>query len=784
MKQLLLTCMLSASLVGLAVAAPTTNVQMAKAVDKVTVNKTVNSKLADVKRLAPGVTLSTAGKMKKLHSLRLEEQKNVRVQAKAQYKAESTLPDGYVLFESFEGWDGEDAEWTPDGWVVEMKGNVERDESWTPSATSPFLPGPSDGECYYGINYSSGNQDEWLITPEVQLGENMVLSYWLYLEPFWLFGVDNVDWETFEYIGDKVVAATLQIWVQPAGGEWTMIHDYVDDYINDSALDLMYAAPAKLEKKSESLAEFANQKVKVAFCYVGTDGNTMFIDAIGIGLPSIDGVSYMNPLSTQYWGFGRTCDMSYMQAAIAQYPVYEPLTWTNMTWLDDATFTWEYCDPETAEFVTSNDPYELTVEYVPDYTSPTSMRNNFFYPPTLTANVPGCTPGTFTAPYDFFQAGGKPEYKFNSGEEFSANLLPFDFQNAGLGYTVVDDPEIGDPIIPVFGYNLHTDEYWLNYSLNGETALEGNFSHLIGIANLIWPTAAPMVVNGVTVYGMGQIGADVELKATIYALNEELSKDFSTFTVIASATVKGSAVDASNPTATGYLAIPFDFDSPAVIQATEEHPAYFVMFEGFNNEGVEYFVPFQAVTPDPNEICWGYILNEINLDGHIDKGTYLSLKPMVYKVGNEYIDPYSSFAIGLEAEYPWLTTDCEGIEFTSEQPQVEVELGSYYDGSQLTVTAPAGVTATVAGRYNECVLTAERNNAEVIVEGDIVVEGPGVKVSIPVKDSPTTGISAINAAGAAISGIYDLSGRRVEAPAKGIYIVKYTDGTVSKSVVK
>ena len=148
------------------------------------------------------------------------------------------------------------------------------------------------------------------------------------------------------------------------------------------------------------------------------------------------------------------------------YPVYAPLTWTNMTYIDGAEYEWTYCDPVTADFVTDNNPEALTVTYIPDYSSEASMRNNFFYPPTLTASAPNSTPGSYTAPYVYFQAGGKVERTLNDGTEFEATLFPFALNNSGFTFITCDDETIGDNAIPVFGYNNHTDQYWLNYSLN------------------------------------------------------------------------------------------------------------------------------------------------------------------------------------------------------------------------------------------------------------------------------------------------------------------------------
>ena len=63
------------------------------------------------------------------------------------------------------------------------------------------------------------------------------------------------------------------------------------------------------------------------------------------------------------------------------------------------------------------------------------------------------------------------------------------------------------------------------------------------------------------------------------------------------------------------------------------------------------------------------------------------------------------------------------------------------------------------------------------------MKAPGVEVSIPVKVTKS-GISSIDASVAGPATIYDLSGRRVDADAPGVYIIRNADGTVAKRIVK
>lgn len=786
MKQFLLSAALLAGTAFMSLAVSPQEVALPASVD-VRVNN-VNNRLSpktQVKQLAPGVTLSTRHGIKRVHSL--DENLNISPRlTKHKSVAKTVAPEGYALYESFEDWDGSDINWVPDGWTVEMKGNVDRDESWIPSAAGTWEPGVPDGNYYCKIFYGSDTQDEWLISPYVEVEEYMDLSYRLYLEPAFLYIIDSehLDWSDGSFIGEPEVAATLQIWAQAEGEDWVMLRDYADEYKGYSYIELAMMSPSALEKNQVSLNDFYGKKTRVAFRLVGYDGNIMYLDAVGIGYPTIDDLSYIDPYDTQFWGLTDSPNLQALDAAIAVFPVEQPITWINGNESPNVSYTWTYSDPETHESVVSDDPEELTVVYSPVYKD--GALDNLYPSPVLRAEAVNCAPSEFQAPYRYFQAGGKPGVPLNDGSDYSLTMLPFSVQQLGLSMLTVDDYTIGALSIPVFGHNANTDQYWLNYSLNGNEEIPGDYSHLLGIANLIWPVNdAPLVVKGVNVYGYGQIAADAELKVTIYGINSDLSILYTDLAVIATTTINGSDIIRQDPESKCYMCLPFHFDEPAVVQATDEYPAYFVMFEGFNSDKVEYFAPMQSDLPDPNYFIKGYILNEINMGNHIDRDPYYSIKTMRYVEDGEYLDCYGAFAIGLDAEYPWLAGDNSEVVLSADNKTAEVQLDSYYDASELTVEAPQGISATVSGRYNKCVLTVGLDGNAESVEGNIVVKGTGVEFNVPVS-ATFSGVKDIVAGNVAVKAVYDIAGRRIDAAeiTPGVYIVKYADGSTRKLVIK
>lgn len=713
---------------------------------------------------------------------RLPDVKTGAIKVKQSAAGRAATPEGYVLFEGFEDWDGENQTWTPEGWTVDMKGEVEREFSWTPVTPNPsLLPSAPEGQYYYGItaNYEQ-QQDEWLISPSVEIEDGMIASFHVFFNPVFLFMIDNdhVDFEKMEFIAEREVAATLQLMARAEGeDEWVKVFDIVDEYTDMPLIDLYYEQMTTLQRRQADLSAFAGKKINLALRYIGKDGDSMFVDAFGVGYPRLENISYLEPYSTLYWGFDRSAMLSAAGAPIAQHPVFADLTWQNYS--DDiATFQWKYDDPEhKADFLTSDDQEILTVNYKPNYSTATTKKNNFHNPHVLTASAPKAEPGEYSAPYLCIQAGGKAEITFNDGTEFDGCLLPFAFQNQGITWQVCEDTEAGVLAIPVFGYDEfgNTDDYWLKYSLNGQAEkTETDYSHLTGFGNVFMPTEAPLVVSGLTLYAWGLIDTDAEITAKIYAFDADMNKDMNTMTEIATATCKGSDIIGEYSDANGYMTLPFDFSEPVVVKATDDHPAYIFFIEGFRSDKVKFFAPLQSAKPDVYN--WGYIRHEIDMSAHTGRPAYTNLKPMVYKEDindpESYVDPMGAFAIGINGEYPWLTCETESIEITDEAPEAKVALGSYYDGSKLTVDAPEGLIATVGGRYDECVLTVSRKpGTPAITDGVITVSGPGVKVSIKA-NTEEAGIHEITSAANGAEKIFDLQGRRVVNATKGnIYIV-------------
>lgn len=692
-------------------------------------------------------------------------------------KATAGLPEGCVFSESFEGWDGTTPSWIPEDWTaINSSDDVPAGNRWSVDGGNP-LAGviAPDGNYILGINYSADALDEWAVTPEIALSENMELTFHAFLNPMFLFDINYLDWSTYEFI-ERHVAATLQVMVQADGGEWTKVWDAVDEFADVTGLEMMERGGA-FDQYTVDLADYAGKNVRIGFRYVGTDGDTMYIDNIAVGLPALDEVSYIPDFSTLYWGFGRNPGWEAMTLGVAQIPVFVPSTWMNMSPYENATYSWQYCDPVTADWDTSDEQEQLTLTYLPDYRKDFDVYTNLFYSPILSASQPGNSDGSYQSPTPYFNAGGTAQYYFPADDEtFTGGLLPFDQMSEGLTYLTVES-DFGQLDTPITGYGPGSDEYWYNYTFPGEDN-PAYGSYVEGIINFIYPSAAPFTLRGATVLARGKADDDAELTLSVCRLYEGVP-DFDN--PVATRTIHGSDFihyDANSDT--DYLTLVFDFDEPVVLSAADSE-AYIVALTGYHSDKFTYFAPMQSEIPNPAGLCFGWLIHMIKYDS---EDYNASLMPLAYLEG-PYGECYNAFAINLNGEYGWVGGPEDEVQVPADGTAT-VALDSYYAGTDLTVEAPEGVSASVAGRYGKTQLSISRAAGYTgAIDGNVTVKSPSHCVSIPVK-ADASGIEDIVAPDATVEGVFSISGQRVDAAAltPGVYIVRYSDGSVRKTVVK
>ncbi|MGN0224444.1 MAG: choice-of-anchor J domain-containing protein [Muribaculaceae bacterium] len=721
--------------------------------------------------LAPGVQLQVVDGLngmpvKRLVTNRLQQAINPRRNAPAKVEA----VDGISLQEGFEAFDGTDG-WQPEGWEAQSLGDpIESDvpQGWFISAGLMYSPLPV-GNYYEAIFFDAAAKDEWLITPTVTLTATPVLYFQAYIDPIFLFNLNNVDWDNFEFTAVEP-AANVQVLVKPAGiNDWTILHDFFDDYKDLTLSELWNVTydQENLTQYSIDLADYASQEVQIAFRYVGTDGNTVMLDEVMVSNPQLD-AEYAYPFNSLY--FGINTDYSAISLSMPLLPVNEELTWMNYCEEDGVTSTWQYHDWATNEILTTNS-FDLSATYFPDYSSDFTCRNNCYNSPILTLSKPGAADGSYQR-FQYFQAGGRAEWS-SQGELVTYGVMPFDYLTEGFDIFVADnDMEAG---IPIYGYSKDVDQFWTDYTFQGQEE-EGEGVKLTAIMNCYLPSQNPIVFSDAWVLAKGQIGADAVFTLDVCLIDDEGALK----EPMAVATCRGADMIMSEGGMQNYYAIPFTFDQPVVISAADTE-LYVVRLSGFNDpDNVSYFAPYQSVEDNPDWLGLGWLQKEISMGGE----TRTSLSSTGYYTG------FQSFAIGLDAFYPWLfpaadevSTDSEGL--------AQIALGSYYDGSQLTATQPDGsplpawLTATITGRYGDAKIEFTATGTEA-ADQPVLISAPGVAATVTVHyDGNASIASAIADGDNAPAQLFNLAGQQVSGtPAPGIYFQRSTNGTVTKQLVK
>lgn len=697
----------------------------------------------------------------------------------AAVKAAAAGAEG-VLNEGFDAYDGTQ-DWLPAGWTRQATSGLSYYNSWFVGEANENTPQPADGKYLAEIIYSDDqDQDEWLITPEVEVSEGYGLSFFAYFDPVYFFKIDeaHVDFSNYEFI-KKEQAQTFQIMVSSDGGEWTVLKDYFEDYKDMTLRELMnFNGAVSLSRRELSLDQYVGHKVKFAFRYKGREGNSMFLDKVSVGYPELE-PKYNKPTGSLFWGLDEALYLPPFSLAIG--PVYTPLTWVNTTDNPEAQYEWSYRDADGN--AQTADEENLTVTYKPDYSSEETTRNNFQPFPTLSASASGYSTGKYTAPYTFLQAGGKAEYIFQGDKVPSKfGLLTCDILTEGTTIMTQDSEDAGKAGIPIFGYNEETANWWTNHYFQGDQGPSDKVS-VDAVINVFPASSTPTVIHGLWAVAKGQISDAANFKVGIYALDENFEPAAQP---MAEASCKGSDVVVGKGGEQAFLTLPFTFDSPLAI-SDKDCAYYIVKLTGFNSDAVTYFAPMQSLLPAADEMAYGFIDLDIYYEGEKSH----SFVPIANFEG-DYGPCLNSFLFNLDAEYPWLQGGEDTFEAASGGGSKIFAVDSYYDASELTFTAntadgqlPAWLTAKVEGRYADAKVTFTVAPSQEQRSCEVTLSAPGVSKVFHISQNTATGIGSVSAgtANTVPAAVYDLTGRRVSnnaAHSQGVYVVKQADGKVVK----
>ncbi|MCM1037492.1 MAG: immune inhibitor A [Bacteroides sp.] len=226
-----------------------------------------------------------------------------------------------TFYEGFEAGSGVIADdWIPAGWEerntpdskptpLQLSHNV--NNSWWCAESSDFYQDMTlDGtkEMYIHFSYDSDQgwcrdaaQDEWLITPEMQLTDDEQLHFLLQADIFKAFDYALFDLNTMKF-SERRKVHTLKVMVSTDGGDtWQEAWDWADAVAPDlTDRELWDEGYLHLTSHTIDLADYAGKRVRLAFRYLrdagSNTGNSMILDRVvvdhprsaSVALPAVD----------------------------------------------------------------------------------------------------------------------------------------------------------------------------------------------------------------------------------------------------------------------------------------------------------------------------------------------------------------------------------------------------------------------------------------------------------------------------------------------------------------
>ena len=298
-------------------------------------------------------------------------------------KLRATSAEG-SFFESFESYDGKQADWLPEGWTELNKTGAQYDPITGKNKTwyvQGYTTGTTDGRYYAWINFDSENeQDEWLISPSFVPRTDEFLFFDLHYSPFYMY-YKNVERGVWDFDFDNPTV-TLQVYASNNdGASWNLLwdaHNTTDVYTTANINN--YAGVWR--GLFCSLSPYVNQSIKIAFRYVGKNGDSMALDNIRLDKATPQ-ASYIPPRG--YFHVGVSPNFYTLTTQYLLGNAYSPSTWRNQSNSQSEFFAWEFEKPEnTKEKVVYSDrnpivTYPAGTFKVPTLTAGAGSRTSTYF---------------------------------------------------------------------------------------------------------------------------------------------------------------------------------------------------------------------------------------------------------------------------------------------------------------------------------------------------------------------------------------------------------------------
>lgn len=747
-----------------------------------------------------------------------------------------------ALWEDFEEYTGEGYDdWLPEGWTeIAAEGNVPVDSvlykgewrymsynnTWrvTPTDTWGFLPATSDGtmeasvhfsyeygDQYNDTTYTEGEggkidtvvtpkvdilipvvrQDEWLITPAVDIAENQNLYFNLAFDCSMTY---YLDWGLFEYDLDSLTSNFEVLAKETGSEEWTLLYDNERDYVSQFDSVDIYYIPFEYRQVGVDLSAYVGKNIQIAFRYTSEPdgGNTMMIDAVKVGPRTLEAL-YNRPAGDFIVGF--SSDFMAIQADALFGPSYVDRVFVNADAdAEGLSYAWEYDVNETGETATAT-TRDLTVNLPWGATAP----------PVLTVSAEGATPASY-------QWG-------DWGTEYPAPIM---FNG---GTTVVGDGQGGTVTLGVGNYDK-------SYGLGAFNFAEGSYCFgtgsvddwygdtVVAIGNYFEKPAHPYVLNGLTI-ALGALDADDDAEFPIYILEYD-DYGYATGDTLAQATCRaGDALSADVGDGMIWYSLVYDQlkqkDEDGFVSDLPDgllvSTPIMIKMDGIHSPKVRVFAPLNQGVSTPTE--------ENNSAVYFRAEDYWSGEVVTRVEWAEDVlqDVHTSYAFSLDVAYPFLHADDTRYDAPVAGGTKRFEVMSYYvvEAWSIAEELPDWLTVEFVegSEWGELVVTVQPLGDAPKRECTFTLESlnsPSVQFTVS-QDPDYSGVEAVEDASYRVEtlkdgwnvlypasarnlAVVDMNGRLVgeyELPenalvlptahlSTGVYFLRFDDGKVLKAV--
>jgi hypothetical protein len=538
--------------------------------------------------------------------------------------------------ESFESYNGTDLNWIPTTWTEKNKtGNVfVNDGTANPTwyITGSGNAYPSNGKYMAWVNYADGkDQDEWLISSSFTVGAGEELLYFdAHYSSYFMYLDFNAFIQTGQITFDFTKpTATMQAYVSTNNGQsWEMVWDAHEDAAKYNVNNINDFKVGKWHSVKKSFIKYAGKSIKIAFRYVGRDGDSMGLDNIDVRGMSPDAF-YVRPKGYFYLGY--TQDFLRSAVDFTYGPAYENATWINKSGAEAESFNWTFPDPIIDNKTFSTSEKDPQVNY-PD---------GFFKMPLLKASV-GLNDSTY-----IWGSSQKGSYFLTGGQT--------DF---GWGKIGVGNYDRTKGLVP---YKFGDNDYVFGTD---------STNRLFSVANYFAKPIKKYVLENIWInFGTFIAPPETEFKMIVHKYKTNNIGLMVFGDTIATSTAL--AQDVKNPV-TGFYSLNFQgftkFDPKIGLDVTKDYleieDAILIEFTGFSNN---------------KEITLSVFSQTLNTSGD-ESNAYV-----IYKLNNsralisslQYIRSYTSLLINLGATYSYLHVDNSTVHLSNTSSNTIVVKSNY-----------------------------------------------------------------------------------------------------------